>query len=130
MDPPQEGDEDVNVVGGIMGRLGLEAGHQARAQSGRDFIESLGLGEGTRVVDLQVSGCKTANDMSLNALVSAFSFRTIYLLVSMNLPCRLYQISRPRIGTCSIKTSPYRPRFSDHPSSSTRLNISLRLKML
>jgi hypothetical protein len=51
MDPPQEGDDDHNVVGGMMGRLGIDGG----SQTGRDLIESLGLGEGSRVVDLQVS---------------------------------------------------------------------------
>lgn len=54
MDPPQEGDDDVNVVGGMMGRLGLDGGH-ARDATGRELIERLGLGEGSRVVDLQVS---------------------------------------------------------------------------
>ena len=52
MDPPQDGDEDVNVVGGMMGRLGIEGG-QGVNPSGRELMESLGLGEGTRVVDLQ-----------------------------------------------------------------------------
>jgi hypothetical protein len=52
MDPPQEGDEDLNVVGGMMGRLGMESG--GGGQTGRELIESLGLGEGSRVVDLQV----------------------------------------------------------------------------
>ena len=39
MDPPQEGDEDDGRMGGIQ-RL--------------ELMEELGLGEGTRVVDLQV----------------------------------------------------------------------------
>ena len=41
MDPPQEGDEDDGRMGGIQ-RL--------------ELMEQLGLGEGTRVVDLQVRG--------------------------------------------------------------------------
>ena len=52
MDPPQEGDDDVNVVEGMMGRLGLDGAHQGT--TGQELIEQLGLGEGTRVVDLQV----------------------------------------------------------------------------
>ena len=54
MDPPQEGDEDANIVGGMMGRLGMEGAHGGMA-SGRDLIEHSGLGEGTRVIDMQVS---------------------------------------------------------------------------
>jgi len=43
MDPPQEGDEDNgNAPGAIRGMIGLA------------LMEQLGLGEGTRVVDLQV----------------------------------------------------------------------------
>ena len=52
MDPPQEGDEDINLAGGMIGRLGLEG--NPTGQSGRELIESLGLGAGSRVVDLHV----------------------------------------------------------------------------
>ena len=52
MDPPQEGDDDV-PVGGMIHRLGIEGSRDGR--TGRQLIESLGLGEGSRVVDLQVS---------------------------------------------------------------------------
>ena len=57
MDPPQEGDDDVNVVGGMVARLGLgEAGGVGvRPGAQAELMEQLGLGEGTRVVDLQVS---------------------------------------------------------------------------
>lgn len=56
MDPPQEGDDDVNVVGGMVARLGLgEAGVGVRPGAQAELMEQLGLGEGTRVVDLQVS---------------------------------------------------------------------------
>lgn len=57
MDPPQEGDEDHNVVGGMVARLGLgEAGvGVVRPGAQAELMEQLGLGEGTRVVDLQVS---------------------------------------------------------------------------
>lgn len=54
MDPPQDGDDEHNVVGGMMGRLGFEGGH-VRGTTGHQLIEQLGLGEGSRVVDLQVS---------------------------------------------------------------------------
>jgi hypothetical protein len=53
MDPPQDGDDEHNVVGGMMGRLGFEGGH-VRGTTGHQLIEQLGLGEGSRVVDLQV----------------------------------------------------------------------------
>ena len=53
MDPPQPDDEhDVNVAGGLAARLGL--GTQAGV-GGMELMEQLGLGEGTRVIDLQVS---------------------------------------------------------------------------
>lgn len=55
MDPPQEGDEDVNVMGGMVARLGLGEGGVVRPGAQAELMEQLGLGEGTRVVDLQVS---------------------------------------------------------------------------
>jgi hypothetical protein len=57
MDPPQEGDEDINVIGGMVARLGLgmaEPGRGVRPGGQVELMEQLGLGEGTRVVDLQV----------------------------------------------------------------------------
>jgi hypothetical protein len=54
MDPPQEGDDDVNVVGGMVARLGLGEGGVVRPGAQAELMEQLGLGEGTRVVDLQV----------------------------------------------------------------------------
>ena len=54
MDPPQEGDEDVNVMGGMVARLGLGEGGVVRPGAQAELMEQLGLGEGTRVVDLQV----------------------------------------------------------------------------
>lgn len=53
MDPPQEGDEAHGVVHGMAARLGL--GEGATRAGGLELMEQLGLGEGTRVVDLQVS---------------------------------------------------------------------------
>ena len=53
MDPPQEGDEHdrTNVINGMVARLGLS---QANGTNDRmQLMEQLGLGEGTRVVDLQ-----------------------------------------------------------------------------
>lgn len=44
MDPPQP-DDDPNVIGGMAAQLGMR---------GMELMERLGLGEGTRVVDLQV----------------------------------------------------------------------------
>ncbi len=57
MDPPKDGDEDDAgaVVGGMVARLGLRSGSVSRA-GGLELMEELGLGEGTRVVDLQVGG--------------------------------------------------------------------------
>lgn len=52
--PPQEGDEDVNVMGGMVARLGLGEGGVVRPGAQAELMEQLGLGEGTRVVDLQV----------------------------------------------------------------------------
>jgi hypothetical protein len=54
MDPPQEGDEDVNVMGGMVARLGLGEGGVVRPGAQAELMEQLGLGEGTRIVDLQV----------------------------------------------------------------------------
>ncbi|ORX37434.1 hypothetical protein BD324DRAFT_651027 [Kockovaella imperatae] len=68
MDPPQDGDEDVNVIGGMIGRLGLDAARHGDDQTGRDLIESLGLGEGTRVVDLQDDLPPGIDEPSLPAL--------------------------------------------------------------
>ncbi|KAK6905890.1 hypothetical protein I203_106725 [Kwoniella mangroviensis CBS 8507] len=67
MDPPQEGDENsVNVVGGMVARLGLE-GEGARMQ-GLELMEHLGLGEGTRIVDLQDDLPPGIDEPSLPAL--------------------------------------------------------------
>lgn len=53
MDPPQpDDDEDINVVGGMVARLGLEGAQNVDSMA---LITQLGLGEGTRVVDMQVS---------------------------------------------------------------------------
>jgi hypothetical protein len=52
MDPPQEGEDDV-PVGGMIHRLGIEGSGAGR--TGRQLMESLGLGEGSRVIDLHVS---------------------------------------------------------------------------
>jgi len=52
MDPPQDGDDDV-PIGGMIHRLGFEGPNSGR--TGRQIIESLGLGEGSRVIDLHVS---------------------------------------------------------------------------
>lgn len=61
MDPPQEGDEDVNVMGGMAARLGLGAdGVGLRPGAQAELMEQLGLGEGTRVVDLQVCRYSTS----------------------------------------------------------------------
>jgi hypothetical protein len=49
MDPPREGDEDGDVVGSIVARLGLPSGS---APNPAELMEQLGLGLGTRVVDL------------------------------------------------------------------------------
>lgn len=56
MDPPHPDDDQVNVAGGLAARLGLSG-----SQGGMELMEQLGLGEGTRVIDLQVSsyqGCR------------------------------------------------------------------------
>lgn len=59
MDPPQPEDEDsganANLVGGMVARLGLESGGVGGVGGGMALMEQLGLGEGTRVVDMQVS---------------------------------------------------------------------------
>jgi hypothetical protein len=71
MDPPQPGEDEaeasgLRAVGGMIARLGLgngvgsgpDDGTGTRTGSlgrGRELIERLGLGEGSRVVDLQVS---------------------------------------------------------------------------
>lgn len=52
MDPPQEGDEDNNILPSMAARLGLP--EAARGVGGMELMEQLGLGEGTRVIDLQV----------------------------------------------------------------------------
>ncbi|WWD17710.1 hypothetical protein CI109_102151 [Kwoniella shandongensis] len=70
MDPPQEGDiEGASVVGGMVARLGmgLEGG---RGMEGLELMEHLGLGEGTRVVDLQDDLPPGIDEPSLPALPS------------------------------------------------------------
>ena len=66
MDPPQEGDEDVNVMGGMVARLGLGEGGVVRPGAQAELMEQLGLGEGTRVVDLQVSPSPTKSGKEAN----------------------------------------------------------------
>ncbi|WVF70307.1 hypothetical protein IAT40_005096 [Kwoniella sp. CBS 6097] len=78
MDPPQEGDEANNVVNGMVARLGLdmdidgEGGNAAPGGVGRgtglQLMEQLGLGEGTRVVDLQDDLPPGIDEPSLPAL--------------------------------------------------------------
>ncbi|KAK8866087.1 hypothetical protein IAR55_001238 [Kwoniella newhampshirensis] len=68
MDPPQEGDiEGASVVGGMVARLGmgLDGG---RGMEGLELMEHLGLGEGTRVVDLQDDLPPGIDEPSLPAL--------------------------------------------------------------
>jgi len=66
MDPPQEGDEDVNVMGGMVARLGLGEAGVVRPGAQAELMEQLGLGEGTRVVDLQVSPSPTKSGKEAN----------------------------------------------------------------
>ncbi|WVW82485.1 hypothetical protein I302_104496 [Kwoniella bestiolae CBS 10118] len=67
MDPPQEGDENsVNVVGGMVARLGLEG--EGVSMQGLELMEHLGLGEGTRIVDLQDDLPPGIDEPSLPAL--------------------------------------------------------------
>ncbi|ORY34254.1 hypothetical protein BCR39DRAFT_586062 [Naematelia encephala] len=67
MDPPQEGDEDVGVINGMMAaRLGL--GEGGRGVGGMELMEQLGLGEGTRIVDLQDDLPPTIDEPSFPAL--------------------------------------------------------------
>lgn len=54
MDPPQPEDEHNGVAGGIAARLGLSQ-QGAGSLGGLDLMERLGLGNGTRVVDMHVS---------------------------------------------------------------------------
>ncbi|OCF37632.1 hypothetical protein I316_00759 [Kwoniella heveanensis BCC8398] len=78
MDPPQEGDEANNVVDGMVARLGLdmeidgEGGSVGPGSVGRgtglQLMEQLGLGEGTRVVDLQDDLPPGIDEPSLPAL--------------------------------------------------------------
>lgn len=53
MDPPQPDDEHSGVVGGIAARLGLQQ-QSDPSMGGLDLMERLGLGDGTRVVDMHV----------------------------------------------------------------------------
>ncbi|KAL7419265.1 hypothetical protein Q5752_006102 [Cryptotrichosporon argae] len=67
MDPPREGDEeDARVVGGIVTRLGLGEGVPGVRPT--ELMEQLGLGEGTRVVDLQDDLPPGIDEPSLPAL--------------------------------------------------------------
>ncbi|WVQ97598.1 hypothetical protein IAU59_004712 [Kwoniella sp. CBS 9459] len=78
MDPPQDGDEANNVVDGMVARLGLgmdidgEGGNVGSGSAGRgtglQLMEQLGLGEGTRVVDLQDDLPPGIDEPSLPAL--------------------------------------------------------------
>ncbi|WRT64318.1 uncharacterized protein IL334_001250 [Kwoniella shivajii] len=67
MDPPQEGDDSsVNLVGGMVARLGLEG--EGVGMQGLELMEHLGLGEGTRIVDLQDDLPPGIDEPSLPAL--------------------------------------------------------------
>lgn len=58
MDPPQEGEEPLalacGVVGEVAARLGFTGVGVGVGEEGLELMEHLGLGEGTRIVDLQV----------------------------------------------------------------------------
>jgi hypothetical protein len=67
MDPPQPGEDEADglqVVGGMVARLGLNINES----NGRELIERLGLGEGTRIVDLQDDLPPGIDEPSLPAL--------------------------------------------------------------
>lgn len=69
MDPPQPGEDEADglqVVGGMVARLGLNL--NLPQSNGRELIERLGLGEGTRVVDLQDDLPPGIDEPSLPAL--------------------------------------------------------------
>ncbi|WWC58764.1 uncharacterized protein I303_101308 [Kwoniella dejecticola CBS 10117] len=70
MDPPQEGDEaNAGLVGGMVARLGLDGeGVGGVRMQGLELMEHLGLGEGTRIVDLQDDLPPGIDEPSLPAL--------------------------------------------------------------
>ncbi|WVQ82467.1 hypothetical protein IAT38_004596 [Cryptococcus sp. DSM 104549] len=71
MDPPQEGDDVTqSALSGMAARLGLEDGGVPRTMEGLELMEHLGLGEGTRVVDLQDDLPPGIDEPSLPALPS------------------------------------------------------------
>nr|ODN87472.1 hypothetical protein L203_03249 [Cryptococcus depauperatus CBS 7841] len=71
IDPPQDGETPLpeEVVGDVAARLGLD--HSAR--EGIELMERLGLGDGTRVVDLQDDLPPGIDEPSLPALPSSFT---------------------------------------------------------
>ncbi|WVQ62005.1 uncharacterized protein L199_000138 [Kwoniella botswanensis] len=78
MDPPQEGDENsVNVVGGMVARLGLEG--EGVGMQGLELMEHLGLGEGTRIVDLQDDLPPGIDEPSLPALPDFHSHSHVHV---------------------------------------------------
>ncbi|RXK39260.1 hypothetical protein M231_03480 [Tremella mesenterica] len=65
MDPPEEGVDTASVVGGIAARLGLRDGASGGVEG---MMNHLGLGEGTRVVDMQDDLPPGIDEPSLPAL--------------------------------------------------------------
>jgi hypothetical protein len=90
MDPPQEGDDDVNVVGGMVARLGLSEGGVVRPGAQAELMEQLGLGEGTRVVDLQV--CTLLFLPSQHTSASGLIGRMTYRPELMNHHYQVYRV--------------------------------------
>ncbi|KAE8542905.1 hypothetical protein D1P53_000968 [Cryptococcus gattii VGV] len=74
MDPPQEGEEPLalacGVVGEVAARLGFTGVGVGVGEEGLELMEHLGLGEGTRIVDLQDDLPPGIDEPSLPALPS------------------------------------------------------------
>lgn len=102
MDPPQEGDEDVNVIGGMVARLGFgEAGRGVRPGGQVELMEQLGLGEGTRVVDLQVG--RPRSKLICSTLSPPFFAHSATILASGCLSCTDYfLVALTFIGSANI----------------------------
>lgn len=91
MDPPQEGEQPLALAGGVVGevaaRLGFGGVGVGVGEEGLELMEHLGLGEGTRIVDLQV--CLTLFNQIVLVVILILN-RTIFRLGSTNLPSRHY----------------------------------------
>lgn len=121
MDPPQEGEEPLalacGVVGEVAARLGFTGVGVGVGEEGLELMEHLGLGEGTRIVDLQV--CLFLFQPKSFRVVLMVSFCFFPWLNKDDLPPGIDEPSLPALPSFTNQ-SHSRPHSHSHSQSHSR----------